>query len=76
MGTSRDDGAVDREADRSGLEQMLLKIRETVCDGLQHGFFDIRVHGELLAKRQRSVTVRAGRLYRFVIAAAEFERPR
>ena len=41
-------------------------VRELV-DGVQHGFFEMSVTVETMQSKKRSITIKAGKSYRFVI---------
>ncbi|MCW5830669.1 MAG: hypothetical protein KIT79_15285 [Deltaproteobacteria bacterium] len=53
--------------DRTELEQAIRKLVEVLEEGLDHGFFDYSVTGEIVRGGIRCVTVRAGKSYRFLI---------
>jgi hypothetical protein len=52
---------------RDELQRALGKLLATIEDGLDHGFFEIGIAGELMKDRKRRLTIRAGKTFRFVI---------
>ncbi len=52
------------------LDRALSKLQAIVLDGLRHGFFECTVIGQT-KDRKRSLLIKAGNSYQFVIAAEE-----
>ncbi len=55
------------ELDRAELEAVTRKLVEVVEEGLEHGFFEYSVTGEIVKGGVRCITVKAGKSYRFKI---------
>ncbi len=55
------------ELDRSEMDRATRKIVEAVEEGLEHGFFEYSITGEIVSGGARCVTVKAGKSYRFTI---------
>jgi hypothetical protein len=53
------------------LEKALAKLVDEVCRGLQHGFFEYVVLGEIVRGGQRRLTIKAGKSYQFTISEDE-----
>jgi hypothetical protein len=60
-----------RAADGDPLRRALQQLQDIVLDGLEHGFFDLSVSGELIKDRKRQVIIKAGKSYQFVIREDE-----
>jgi hypothetical protein len=56
------------------VDQALAKLRDIVCQGLEHGFFECTVLGEIIQDRKRRLVIKAGNSFQFVIAADELGR--
>ena len=56
------------------VDQALAKLREIVWQGLEHGFFECTVLGEIIQDRKRRLVIKAGNSFQFVIAADELGR--
>jgi hypothetical protein len=56
---------------RDDLQRGVEKLLAILGDGLDHGFFEIGISGELLHDRKRRLTIRAGNTFRFVIREAD-----
>ncbi len=57
----------DRELNREEVETATRKLVEVVEEGLEHGFFEYSVTGEMLNDGARRITVKAGKSYRYTI---------
>ncbi len=55
------------ELDRTEIEDATRKVVEIIEEGLEHGFFEYSITGEILNSGTRCVTVKAGKSYRFTI---------
>jgi hypothetical protein len=53
------------------VDRALDKLREIVWQGLEHGFFECTVIGEIIHERKRRLLIKAGNSFQFVIAADE-----
>jgi hypothetical protein len=51
----------------------LSKLREIVVQGLEHGFFECTVVGDIIQGRKRRLVIKAGKSFQFVIAADELD---
>ncbi|HWG42175.1 MAG TPA: hypothetical protein VN688_05265 [Gemmataceae bacterium] len=51
----------------------LSKLREIVLQGLNHGFFEYTVIGEIIGQQKRRLVLKAGKSFQFVIAADELD---
>jgi hypothetical protein len=56
------------------VDRALGKLREVVLQGLEHGFFECTVVGEIIQERKRRLLIKAGKSFQFVIAADELSR--
>jgi hypothetical protein len=56
------------------VDRALAKLREIVWQGLEHGFFECTVVGEIIHERKRRLLIKAGKSFQFVIAADELDR--
>ncbi len=56
------------------VDQALAKLREIVWQGLEHGFFECTVLGEIIQDQKRRLVIKAGKSFQFVIAADELGR--
>ena len=50
------------------LDEAIDRIVEEVRQGLRHGFFELGIACEIRTGEKRSLTVKSGKSYRFVIA--------
>lgn len=50
------------------------KLNEEILSGLEHGFFELTISCELIGDRKRSLTIKAGKSHRFVLAENDFEK--
>jgi hypothetical protein len=65
-------GKEPQQPERLGqVDHALAKLREIVWQGLQHGFFECTVIGEIIQGQKRSLLIKAGKSFHFVIAADE-----
>jgi hypothetical protein len=55
------------------VDRALGKLREIVLQGLEHGFFECTVVGEVIQGRKRRLVIKAGKSFHFVIAADELD---
>ncbi len=55
------------ELDRSEMDKATRKIIEVIKEGLEHGFFEYSITGEIVNGGARCITVKAGKSYRFKI---------
>lgn len=53
------------------LDLVLRKLREIVLQGLEHGFFEYTIVGDIIQGRKRRLVIKAGKSFHFVIAADE-----
>jgi hypothetical protein len=53
------------------VDRALSQLREIVLRGLEHGFFECSVSGEIIQERKRRLLIKAGHSFLFVIAADE-----
>jgi hypothetical protein len=53
------------------VDRALGKLREIVLQGLEHGFFEITIIGEITKEQKRRLLIKAGNSFQFVIAAHE-----
>ena len=49
------------------LQAALEKVKSEIIDGLEHGFFEFGISGELINGGKSRLTIWAGKNYRFVI---------
>jgi hypothetical protein len=56
------------------VDRALAKLREVVLQGLEHGFFECTVVGEIIQERKRRLLIKAGKSFQFMIAADELDR--
>jgi hypothetical protein len=49
----------------------LSKLREIVLQGLEHGFFECTVIGEVIKEQKRRLLIKAGNSFQFVITEDE-----
>lgn len=56
------------------VDRALGKLREIVLQGLEHGFFECTVIGEIVQEGKRRLLIKAGNSFQFVIAANELGR--
>ena len=52
-------------------DQALAKLREIIWQGLEHGYFECTVIGEIIQGQKRRLLIKAGKSFQFVIAADE-----
>lgn len=50
-----------------GLTEAMSKVTEIILDGLRHGFFEMALSCEIGADKKRTLTVKSGKSYRFVV---------
>ena len=65
--------AVDLPSSRHAADDwppFVATLRRILEESVAHGFFDVRITGEIIKGGQRCVTVSAGRSYRFYVGAA------
>ena len=55
------------ELDKTELAAVTRKLVEVVEEGLEHGFFEYSVTGEIIKGGVRCITVKAGKSYQFKI---------
>jgi hypothetical protein len=70
----RSDSLIKAPQQQDRLRQVdcaLNKLREIVWKGLEHGFFECTVIGEIIQERKRRLLIKAGNSFQFVIAADE-----
>jgi len=77
--TSRDApdrlGGQPRRLDRlRQVDRALGVLRDIVLQGLEHGFFEYTVVGEIIQGQKRRLVIKAGKSFQFVIAADELDR--
>jgi hypothetical protein len=53
------------------VDRALGKLREIVLQGLDHGFFECTIIGEIIKEQKRRLLIKAGNSFQFVIAADE-----
>jgi hypothetical protein len=53
------------------VDRALAKLREIVLQGLEHGFFECTVVGDIIQERKRRLLIKAGKSFQFEIAADE-----
>lgn len=63
------------EKEEDQLDRALREIRSAMLDGLNHGFFEFEISGEVLKGGKRAVLFKAGRIHRYVIPEAEIQFP-
>ncbi len=49
------------------------RLTREVRDGLQHGFFELTVAGEIVKSGKRGLTIKAGKNHRFIIPEEELK---
>jgi hypothetical protein len=52
----------------------LAKLREVVLQGLEHGFFECTVVGDIIQGQKRRLLIKAGKSFQFMITADELDR--
>ena len=57
----------------SQLDHALKLLVSVVKDGLEHGFFDYAVSGEIVNGRKRRLTIKAGKSHQFTIPEEEIK---
>jgi hypothetical protein len=60
--------------DENELQRFLCKLESEIRDGLEHGFFKLCVHCEVVKGSKRRLTIKAGKSHQFVIAEQELRR--
>jgi hypothetical protein len=63
----------DREP-QTKLEAALEQIANIVSDGVEHGFFEIRIHGEIGRNQRRELVIQSGKSHKFFIPVEELSR--
>ena len=56
------------------VDRALDKLQEIVWRGLEHGYFECTVSGEIIQGQKRRLLIKAGKSFQFVIVADEFGR--
>jgi hypothetical protein len=63
------------ESGSGSRDHALSRIVTEIRAGLRHGYFDLRVTGDVIGQGRRRLILHAGRNYQFLIPAAECEAP-
>jgi hypothetical protein len=56
------------------VDRALSQLQDIVLRGLEHGFFECSVSGEIIPGGKRRLLIKAGHSFQFVIAADELDR--
>lgn len=56
------------------LTDVIELIRQEICKGAKHGFYNMGVEVEVVKGDRRQFTIRAGRSWRFVLRPDELEK--
>lgn len=56
------------------LDRAMDLLREITIEGLQHGFFEASVVVDMANSKKRSLLIKSGKSYKFVIAVDELPR--
>ena len=75
VGTASHDTKQSCIANGSQLDKAIAKVISELYEGLRHGFFEYRLHGEIVNGRKRQLVVEAGKKYKFTILEEELKRP-
>ena len=57
--------------DSQSLDAALAHVQKIVLGGLQHGFFELTVKGEIVKERKRRLIVQSGTSHQFTIPEEE-----
>jgi hypothetical protein len=68
---SSEPAATLREPRLRSVDRALSQLRDIVLRGLEHGFFECTVSGEIIQQGKRRLVIKAGHSFRFVIEAHE-----
>jgi hypothetical protein len=63
-----------RETGGPQFNKAMTCLERTVVEGLNHGFFDCTITGEILAGGKRQIVIRAGKSHKFMIPEEELPR--
>lgn len=56
------------------LDLAMERIKAIVLDGLAHGFFEVRIHGEIGKNQRRELLIQAGKSHKFTIPVEDLTR--
>lgn len=67
-------GVVATNSKKCAFEEAMDRLSREVLEGLQHGFFEFELSGEIISGRKRRLTIKAGKSHQFTIPEEELNR--